>query len=129
MDKTYMDLLKTLTPEQLAEMMQPYGQEQSVLDQEMALAQQLRERGAQRSSPWGAALGGLANAVGDVGGAALQERGLKRQRELGQRQQTDAVNRVKKLQNMERQRAMEDFLRQRGQAMGFNGPSINYGGG
>lgn len=62
-----------------------YQQEQSALEQEMALAQQLRQCGPQRSSPLGALLGGLSNAVGNVGGAYLQKQGVEGQRALAGR--------------------------------------------
>jgi hypothetical protein len=78
----------------LDELFQPFQQEQGVLDQQMQLAQGMRERGPQRSSPTGALLGGLSNAVGNIGGAMLQKKGLEGQTALGQRMQGDASGRV-----------------------------------
>lgn len=100
-DTDVFTMLAALPPEEqeaaLMEMFFPYGNEQGALDQEMALAQQLRQRGPERSSPTGSLLGGLSNAVGSVGGAALQAQGLDAQRALGGRMQGDASNRLKRL--------------------------------
>lgn len=128
----FMALLQRYEAEgRLDELFQPFGQEQNVLDQEMALAEQLRRPGPQRSSPWGAALGGLSNALGNVGGAVLQKRNLDAQQALGGRMQGDAAGRMQALLGMrgdeaeeERQEALENFLRQRGQGLGFSGPMM-----
>lgn len=105
MDEDFLALLEELPPEQLASMFFPYQQEQGGLDQQMALAQQLRQRGPGRSSPTGALLGGLSNAVGNVGGAVLQKKGLGEQRALGGRMQQDATDRMGILADLLRRRS------------------------
>lgn len=99
-----MQLLGELTPEELVEMFYPYEQEQRVLDQEMATGQQMQQRGPERSTPTGALLGGLANALGGFGGAAMQAKGLGDQRALGGRMQGDAANRMEVLERLLRQK-------------------------
>jgi hypothetical protein len=78
----------------LQELFQPYQQEQSVLDQQMQLAQGMRQPGSQRATPMGALFGGLANAAGNIGGAVLQQKGLEGQTALGKRQQMESSGRV-----------------------------------
>jgi hypothetical protein len=79
----------------LGELFQPFQQEQSVLDQQMQLGQGMREqRGPQRSTPTGALFGGLSSAIGNIGGAMLQKKGLEGQAALGKRMQGDASGRV-----------------------------------
>lgn len=90
----FLTMLSSLPPEQLQAMFEPYQQEQGVLDQQMQLAQQLRQPGRQHSSPIGALLGGLSDATGNVGGAVLQQRGLDAQGALGSRTQKDATGRM-----------------------------------
>jgi hypothetical protein len=90
--------LAQLPPEEqeaaLMEMFFPYENEQMALDQEQAMAQQLRQRGPERGSPTGALFGGLSNALGGMRGAAMQKEGLENQRALGGRMQGDAVKRL-----------------------------------
>lgn len=93
----FLNLLQELSPEELSALFEPYQQEQSVLDQQMALAGQLRQRGPERSTPTGALLGGLANALGNAGGAYLQGKGLEGQAALGKRMQADASGRMQAL--------------------------------
>lgn len=78
----------------LPELFQPFQQEQSVLNQEMQLAEGLRQNGPQRSTPTGALLGGLSRAVGNIGAAAMQQKGLEGQTALGKRMQGDASGRT-----------------------------------
>lgn len=78
----------------LGELFQPYQQEQDVLSQQMHLAQGMRQRGPQRSTPTGALFSGISNALGNFGGAMLQQKGLEGQAALGKRQQTEASGRV-----------------------------------
>lgn len=91
-----MEILQQYANEgRLGELFQPFQQEQSVLNQEMEIAQSLGQRRApQRSSPTGALFSGLANAAGGIGGAMLQKKGLEGQAALGQRMQGDASGRV-----------------------------------
>lgn len=90
-----MMLLQSLPPEEIEAMFQPFQQDQNVLDQQMALATQLRDRPQQSfSTPGGAIAGGLAGALGQIGGAYGQGRALKGQQELGQRMQGDASGRI-----------------------------------
>jgi hypothetical protein len=100
-DFDVLTMLAQLPPEEqeaaLMEMFYPYANEQGALDQEMALAQQLRQRGPERGSPTGALFGGLSNALGSANSARLQEAGLKNQRALGGRMQGDATSRFKRL--------------------------------
>src|SRR5688572_856054 len=100
-DFDVMAMLADLPPEEqtaaLMEMFFPYENEQGVLDQEMALAQQLRQRGPERASPTGALFGGLSNALGSANSARLQEAGLGKQRALGERMQGDATSRLEML--------------------------------
>ncbi len=70
MEQDFIQYLLTLPPEQLKAMFEPYGQE-------MEMAGQLRQPGPQHSSPWGALLGGISDAVGNVGGAYQQKQVLK----------------------------------------------------
>lgn len=96
MDPSLLALLQSLPPEQLQAMFEPFQQEQSVLDQQMGIAGQMRQpQGGEHSSPMGALLGGLGNAVGNVGGAMMQAKGLGGQTALGGRQQGDATNRMR----------------------------------
>lgn len=90
-----MNLLQQYMSEgRLDELFQPYQQEQNVLDQQMQLAQGMRQRGPQRSTPTGALFGGLSNAVGNTGGSVLQQKALEGQAALGKRQQEEAAGRV-----------------------------------
>lgn len=92
----------------LGELFQPYQQEQSVLDQQMQLAQGLRQRGPQRSTPTGALFGGLSNAASNIGSAMLQKQALEGQSALGKRQQTEASGRVGAiLREMQRRRGVD----------------------
>lgn len=136
-ENDYFALLSALGPDALSEMFTPYAQQQGVLDQEMALAAHLRQPrdSGQHVSPIGAALGGLGDAVGNVAGAYQQRKGLEEQRTLNSKMQGDATHRMqamldarKKQQDDERERALQDFLRQRGDAMGFNRGITNWGG-
>lgn len=79
----------------LPELFQPFQQEQNVLSQQMELAEGLRQSGPQRSTPTGALFGGLAKAAGNIGAAALQQKGLAGQTALGKRQQMDASGRTR----------------------------------
>lgn len=95
MDETNpMAMLADLSEDEILQMLFPYEQEQGVLSQEMALAQQLRQRGPERSTPMGALLGGLSNVVGNAGGAHLQAKNLAAQRELARLMQADAAGRM-----------------------------------
>lgn len=93
----FLALLQEMSPEELAALFQPFQQEQNVLNQQMELAQQARQPGREHSSPMGALLGGMSNAVGNVGGAAMQAKGLGEQRALGGRMQQDATGRLEAL--------------------------------
>jgi hypothetical protein len=81
----------------LAEAFYPHENQQKVLDQQMMLAQQLAQPGAQRSSPMGALLGGLSNAIGKVGGAAMQSKAMAGQEALGDRMQKGGVHTIEEL--------------------------------
>lgn len=117
----FLELLSSMSPEEIDAMLQPFQQQQGVLDQQMALAQGLRRpSGQQHVSPMGAALGGLSDAVGNVGGAFLQKKGLDEQTALGKRMQADASGRVKTFRDQSRQKALEDFLRRRTEGLGLN---------
>lgn len=116
-----LDFLNGLSDEQISEMFQAFQQQQGVLEQKMAMAQGLRRpSGQQHVSPMGAALGGLSDAVGNVGGAFLQKKGLDEQTALGKRMQADASGRVKTFRDQSRQKALEDFLRRRAEGLGLN---------
>jgi hypothetical protein len=117
-DLDVLAMLSDLPPEEqtaaLMKMFFPYENEQGVLDQEMALAQQLRQRGPERGSPTGALFGGLSNAIGGIGGARLQAKGVENQRAYGARAQGDATSRLEMLlrqmgKNKQPPPAMEDF--------------------
>jgi hypothetical protein len=113
MDDDFIALLEeALAQGGLDSLFQPFQQEQGVLDQEMALAQQLRQPGRERSTPGGALLGGLSNALGGLGGAVLQQKGLGAQRELGTRMQQDASGRMETLIRLLRQRKDQQAARQ-----------------
>lgn len=71
-------LLEGMTPEQQAQLLGlgAIDEEQALLQQQMQMADQLRQgSGQQFSTPLGAAFGGLGNAVGNIAGAA-QQKGL-----------------------------------------------------
>jgi hypothetical protein len=122
-------LLDSLPPEMVEQMLYPYQQEMGAIGQEMDLAQQLRTpQGSQHVSPLGTALGGLGNAVGNVAGAYRQYKGVNDQRALGEQMQGEAFNRIKAMKEYSRQQAIEDFLRNRGNALGFNAGITNWGG-
>jgi hypothetical protein len=133
MDQNLFAMLEGLPDEQVLEMFYPYAQEQAVLDQEMALAERLRQPSeGQHVSAIGAALGGLSDAVGNVAGAYKQNKALEGQKALGAKMQKEAAGRVggfaKQQQEAQRQQALEEFLRNRGNAMGFNTGITNWGG-
>jgi hypothetical protein len=119
-DDDLLSILSQIPPEELPEelraMFFPYGQEQGVLDQEMALAQQLRQRGPERSSPVGAALGGLSNALGNAGGAYRQTETLGKMRDLNTKMQEDAVRRTRMAMDRD---PLVEMLRQKGRTPGF----------
>lgn len=102
MSPDFLTMLEQMSPEQVQAMLEPYSQEQGVLDQQMALAQQLRkpQDSGQHVTPLGAALGGLSNAVGNVGGAYMQHQGLNAQTALGGRMQQDASGRLQALMDL-----------------------------
>lgn len=134
-DLDFSDLLQSLDPDQIAEMFFPYQQEQDALEQQMALAGQMRQPGPEHSTPMGALLGGLGNAAGNIGGAVLQNQNIEDRRALGRRQQKDATRRVTDFQAFQskqdedaRQQAVIDFLRRRGDSAGFNTGITNWGG-
>jgi hypothetical protein len=101
-----MDGMEEITPEMLemlqammddgslAEFFTPYQQQQGVLDQQMAIAGQARQPGGERSTPTGALLGGLSNAIGNIAGAHMQQKALEGQTNLGKRMQGEAASRV-----------------------------------
>lgn len=95
MDDNLIDFLASMDPEELnallAQSFTPYQQEQGVLEQEMAMAQQLGQRQPDRATPSGAFLGGLSNAIGSIGGAYRQGKALEGQRGLGRQMQQNAV--------------------------------------
>lgn len=69
-------LLEGMTPEQQAQLLGlgAIDEEQALLQQQMQMADQLRQgSGQQYSTPMGAAFGGLGNAVGNIAGAAQQK--------------------------------------------------------
>lgn len=101
-----MTILENMSPEQLEGLFRAFPQEQRVLDQQMALATQARQPGAQRGTPTGALLGGLSNAIGNVAGARRQQQALEGQQALGQAMQQDAAGRARLLMNaLNRRRA------------------------
>lgn len=120
MDADFLSLLSQMSDEEIQAMFQPLQQEQGVLDQEMALAEVLRRPGPQHSSPVGALVGGLSDAVGNIGGAYKQSQALEGQRALGSRMQKDAAGRVSMLADRSREKALEEFLRQRQQGLGLD---------
>jgi hypothetical protein len=78
-----------------ADFFQPFQQEQSVLDQQMQIANQLRQQPQQEHASIGGALaGGLSGALGQIGGAMGQQKALAGQTALGQRMQGDAGKRM-----------------------------------
>lgn len=99
MPPDFLAMLEQMSPEQVQAMLEPYGQEKDVIDQQMALAQQLRRPtdNGQHVTPLGAALGGLSNAVGNVAGAYQQRKGLEAQTNLGGKMQADATGRFQAL--------------------------------
>lgn len=109
MDPQMMEILQQYAQEgRLDELFQPYQQEQSVLDQQMQIAQGMRERGPQRGTPTGALFGGLSNALGNIGGAMLQKKALEGQTALGKRQQAEASGRVSAiLREMQRRKGID----------------------
>jgi hypothetical protein len=105
MDDYFLELIQNLPPEQLAAMFQPFQQEQSVLQQQMDLASQLRQpSGVEHASTGGAILGGLSDALGNIGGANMQAHALEGQRDVGRRMQGDATNRMQLLAAILRKR-------------------------
>jgi len=94
MPPDFIAYLQTLNPDQLRALFAPYQQEQSVLDQQMQMAGDMRKPGPEHSSPLGAALGGLSSAIGNIGGAYQQQKALGGMTALGQRQQQDAATRL-----------------------------------
>lgn len=114
-----MELLQGLPPDELQAMLEPYQQEQSVLDQQMALAGQLRQQPQQEHASVGGALaGGLSGALGNTVGAYQQQQGLKGQQELGGRMQkqgaatlqTWLANALRKKKEQEGQQQMLDGI-------------------
>jgi hypothetical protein len=97
-------LQKYMDEGRLEELFQPFEQEQGVLDQQMAMGQQLRQPGAMRGTPVGSALSSLSNAIGGLGGAYQQNKALEGQRALGERMQGDASGRTAALMELLRQR-------------------------
>lgn len=87
--------LSEMDPEELNSLLSkaftPYQQEQDVLNQEMAMAQQMGQRQPDRRTPSGAFFGGLSNAIGQIGGAYKQNQALEGQRALGRKMQENAV--------------------------------------
>lgn len=114
METDLMQLLMQLPPDKLEAMFRDYGQEQGVLDQQMGLASDMRKPGPEHSTPWGALLGGLSNAVGNVGGAYMQGKNLEAQGALGAAKSKDAAGRFKMLGQMSdeqmKQQALWDAL-------------------
>lgn len=92
-----MQYLQSLSPQELEAMFFPYQQQQSVYDQQMQMAQQTRQPGPTHSSPVGAAVGGLSDAIGNIYGAYQQKKALEGQEALGTRQQQDASGRIRAL--------------------------------
>lgn len=70
-----------------------YEGKQNILDQQMALAQQMREPGPRHGTPMGALFGGLSDAIGNVAGAVGQNQGLKGQADLVNAKEKDATGR------------------------------------
>lgn len=95
---------------ELMKMLFPYEGEQNVLSQEMALAEQLRQRGPERSTPMGALIGGASNALGNAGGAFMQRKTLNKQREVNSMAQEDAVGRMMKLRSASRPMGSREML-------------------
>lgn len=134
MDDIY-SVFDGMTEEQIRALLEPYQNQQDVISQQMALAQQLRQsHGGQYHTPWGAALGGFADALGNTVGAYKQSKALDEQKALGAQQQEDAARRLQmvldqghRADQMEQQRAMEEFLRSRNNSMGFNTGITNWG--
>lgn len=95
MDDQLMALLQSLPPEELEAMFQPFAQQQNVLDQQMAIASQLRNKPQESfSTPGAAILGGLSGALGQIGGALGQGKALAGQAALGNDMQADASGRI-----------------------------------
>jgi len=82
----------------------PYANQQTVIDQQMALADQLRQGGPRHSTPTGALLGGISDALGKVGGAVKQHGAMEMQKDLGTTMQKDATGRMNALLQMLRQK-------------------------
>lgn len=90
----------------LKELFEPYAQQGQVLDEQLAMGKALSaEPATPHTSPWGAILGSVAHGIDDVSGAYMQGSALKGQKELGERQQSDAALRMQ---------ALLDALSQRG---------------
>jgi hypothetical protein len=110
MDTDFYQMLLQLPPDQLETMFRNYGQEQSVLDQRMGIASDIRKSGGGHSTPLGALLGGLSS----VGGAYMQGKNLDAQKTLGSEMSQDASQRLKMLGQMNQkqleQQAMWDAL-------------------
>ena len=87
---------------ELMKMLFPFEGEQAVLSQEMALAEQLRQRGPERSTPMGALIGGASSALGNVGGALMQKENLGQQRKVNSMAQEDAASRMMKIRGASR---------------------------
>lgn len=80
-----------------------YDNTQKEIDQQMELADQLRQpMGGQHITPFGTMLGGLANAAGAFGGAVEQKGAMKKQTALGESKTQDAMNRMKALEKLMR---------------------------
>lgn len=109
-DPNILELLQTLMDNgSLDSMFSDYGNKQQEIDQQMALADQLRQQRPERSTPMGALFGGLGNLAGGIGGALTQKKAMGLQEELGKSKEKDARNRMK---------ATIDALRARGSFLG-----------
>lgn len=125
-----MGWLSSLSEEELFNLFQPHEQKRSIVDDQLAQAQALRNPQAQRhSTGLGAALGGLGNAIGSWGGAIAEtglpggDGGLRGKQESSlAAMQSDAANRTRSIINFLRQRPIQ----QSGNAAdaGFSPPGL-----
>jgi hypothetical protein len=101
MDPQIMAILQQYMQEgRLQELFQPFQQEQAVLDQQMAMGQQMQQPGQRRATPLGALLGGASDAIGKISGANMQQKALDGQTALSKRMQGDASGRTTALLEM-----------------------------
>ena len=109
-DMDMVQLIMQLPPEQREALFRNFPQEQAILGQQMDMATQMQRPGPQHSTPWGALLGGLSDALGKGGGAYMQGKTLDAQKVLGQDMSKDASKRFELMAGMNEQQMRNKAL-------------------